>query len=213
MVSLASNKVNEHVDLFLKNAVEQLGMSMEDLQFLPEVSPYLILDGHRTGIADSDSNPARGYIEGAIFSIRFAKVLKELGGIKTTFLIHTLRNYKTMDRMHAIFDAVENVGRKFIEAAYSSGIQLRYFGDDVHGGYALSKLINNAEMMTKDCDEFELNYLTNYSEVWAMDHLEEIEDIPDITVIGRFTKGHYSGANIPGHTNQANFIYEGICRG
>ncbi|MHA2168653.1 MAG: hypothetical protein ACXAB7_01945, partial [Candidatus Kariarchaeaceae archaeon] len=168
---------------------------------------YLILDGHRTGIADSDRNPARGYIEGAIFSLRFAQVLKDFGGTKATFLIHTLRNYKTMDRMHAIFDAVENVGKQFIETAYRSGIHLRYFGDDVHSGYALSKLVNTAEQMTKDRNEFELNYLTNYSEVWAMENVSKIQDVPEISVIGRFTKGHYSGANIPGHTNQANFIY------
>ncbi|MHA2089499.1 MAG: hypothetical protein ACW98K_01465 [Candidatus Kariarchaeaceae archaeon] len=207
MVSLVSHKAIEHADLFLKNAVEQLGMALDDLQYFPEVSPYLILDGHRTGIADSDGNPARGYIEGAIFSLRFAQVLKDFGGTKATFLIHTLRNYKTMDRMHAIFDAVENVSKQFIETTYRSGIHLRYFGKGVHDEYALADLINAAEKMTKDCDEFDLNYITNYSEVWGMENVKEIVDIPDISVIGRFTKGHYSGANIPGHTNQANFIY------
>ena len=109
--------------------------------------------------------------------------------------------------MHAIFDAVGDMGKQFIETAYHSGIHLKYFGKDVHDGYALAKLVNAAEKMTKDCNEFDLNYVTNYSEEWGMENADEIADIPDISVIGRFTKGHYSGANIPGHTNQANFIY------
>lgn len=41
----------------------------------------------------------------------------------------------------------------------------------------------------------------------AQENLEEIEDLPEISVIGRFTKGHYSGAGIPGKASKANFTY------
>ena len=187
--------------------LDQLDMTIEDLNHFRDLSPYLILDGHRTGIKDSDVNPARGYVEGAEFSLRFAKVLQKLGGEKATFLIHTLRNYQTMDRMKSIFSAIEDVGKKFISTAHQSNVKLKYFGESVHEKYAMSGLVNKAEKVTKDCNGFDLNYLTNYSEDWGVDHKEELEEVPDISVIGRFTKGHFSGAGIPGHSSKANFMY------
>ncbi|MHA2251855.1 MAG: undecaprenyl diphosphate synthase family protein [Candidatus Kariarchaeaceae archaeon] len=202
-----TEQVHKPVNEKLLQLLTSMDMDMEDLQYFKDLSPYLILDGHRTGIKDSDQNPARGYVEGALFSLRFAHVLKKLGCEKASFLIHTLRNYQTMDRMHAIFSAIEDVGREFISKAYQSNIRLQYFGEGVHTTYALAKIINKAEEITKHCSGFDLNFITNYSEVWGRDHPEEIANIPEISVIGRFTKGHYSGAGIPGHSNKANFIY------
>ena len=112
-----------------------------------------------------------------------------------------------MDRMKAIFSAIEDVGKKFISTAYQSNVKLKYFGDHVHDTYSMADLVNKAEKVTKDCNGFDLNYLTNYSEDWGVEHREELEELPDISVIGRFTKGHFSGAGIPGHWNKANFMY------
>ena len=190
----------------LHQLLSSMDMTFQDLTFMEELSPYLILDGHRTGV-QGEHDMSYGYIEGAIFSMRFARILQELGAKKVTFLIHTLRNYKTMDRMSAIFDGVEQIAEKFIKTARESDIKLRYYGHDVHDGYALAKPVKLAEHFTMGCQSFELNYLTNYSEQWGVENQPELEDLPDINVVGRFTKGHYSGANIPGHTNEANFIY------
>ncbi|MCE7736179.1 MAG: hypothetical protein GPJ54_14960 [Candidatus Heimdallarchaeota archaeon] len=187
--------------------LEDLDLTVDDLKYFEELSPYLILDGHRTGVKDENASKAHGYIEGAKFSLKFAAVLKKLGGGKVTFLIHTLRNYKTMDRMDAIFDAILEVGKEFVTRAYEKNIRLKYYGHEVHDEYAMAKIINQAEKFTKNCYGFELNYLTNYSEQWGVDNQSELDPLPEINVIGRFTKGHYSGANIPGHTNAANFVY------
>ena len=190
---------------FLLNSLTYLDMTIEDLKYFKELSPYLILDGHRSG--STSSNMSDGYVEGAKFSLRFAAILKKLGATKASFLIHTLRNYKTEKRMTAIFDAVNDVGKKFIKAAVKQDIKLRYYGKDVRTTYALSELVIAAEMATEKLSGFELNYLTNYSEEWAIDNLNMIEALPEINVIGRFTKGHYSGANIPMKSPKANFIY------
>lgn len=88
-----------------------------------------------------------------------------------------------------------------------SNIQLNYFGKDVHNSYSLPNLINAAEYATKNNDGFMINYITNYIEELSIQNSTEIADIPDINVIGRFTKGYFSGANIPYHTNKANFVY------
>ncbi|MCY3411749.1 MAG: hypothetical protein INQ03_08970 [Candidatus Heimdallarchaeota archaeon] len=199
------DKKEETFKLFLLENLDKLGMSIEDLMELKHLSPYLILDGHRSGNTSSDMTV--GYMEGAKFSLRFAAILKKLGGTQANFLIHTLRNYKTMDRMKAIFAAVEDIGASFINTAYKQNIKLRYYGHDIHEGYALSRLINAAEHKTQDCNGFDLNYLTNYSEIWAVNNLDKIADLPEVTVIGRFTKGHYSGAGIPGKASKANFCY------
>ena len=190
---------------FLLKALTYLDMTFDDLLYFEELSPYLILDGHRSG--STSDNMSDGYVEGAKFSLRFAAILKKLGAKRASFLIHTLRNYKTEDRMTAIFDAVNDVGKKFIKAAVKYDIKLKYYGKDVRTTYALSKLVNAAEHYTMDLEGFELNYLTNYSEEWGIKNMDLIDDLPEINVIGRFTKGHYSGANIPLKSPKANFIY------
>ena len=44
----------KHIDIgfdkFLLHALEDLQMTLDDLSEMGELSPYLILDGHRTGI-------------------------------------------------------------------------------------------------------------------------------------------------------------------
>lgn len=204
--SVARNHDFEFISTILP-LLEDLELNMDDLKYFEELSPYLILDGHRTGVQDENASPAHGYIEGAKFSLQLASILKKLGARKATFLIHTLRNYKTIDRMTAIFDAITDVGKAFVSKAYEKNIQLKYYGHEVHDNYAMAGIINQAEKYTRSCSGFELNYLTNYSEQWGIDNQSELDSLPDINVIGRFTKGHYSGANIPGHTNAANFVY------
>jgi len=191
----------------LEFCMEQIGIQPEDLQYIGELSPYLILDGHRTGVKNQLLDTSHGYVEGAKFSMRFAKIFQKIGGKQVTFLIHTLRNYATMDRMNSIFSAVEDIGKKFIFHAEESGIKLRYYGKDVRTSYFLADLINQAEIHTRDCQDFSLNFLTNYSEEWANQNIQELDDLPNINVIGRFTKGHYSGAGIPGHADRSNFMY------
>lgn len=202
---LEKTEKSDKFELFMLNALTYLDMTIDDMKHFHDLSPYLILDGHRSG--STSDNMSDGYVEGAKFSLRFAAILKKLGAKRATFLIHTLRNYKTEDRMTAIFDAVNDVGKNFIKAAIKHDIRLRYFGKDVKTTYALSDLVNAAEMATNDLEGFELNYLTNYSEQWGYENLDEIESLPEINVVGRFTKGHYSGANIPMKSPKANFIY------
>ncbi len=197
-------KEEKEIYNFILQSLDTMNMSVDDLEMLKYLSPYLILDGHRTG---TKHDMVTGYMEGATFSLRFASILKKMGGKRATFLIHTLRNYKTMDRIKAIFDGVEQIGADFIKTAYKKNIKLTYYGHDVHDKYSLSKLINAAENATGICNGFHLNYLTNYSDTWGSEHKQQMDELPEITVIGRFTKGHYSGAGIPGKASKANFIY------
>jgi len=195
----------------LLSSVEQLaiqmGMKTDDLRYFEELSPYLILDGHRSGVKGENSNPFYGYIEGAYFSLKFAILLKKLGCKESTFLIHTLRNYKTQERMANIFGGIQKIGKEFIKQAAEQDIKLQYFGKEVHSEYMLAPLINAAELVTSKNDGFKLNYITNYSEEWGIENIEELADLPQISVVGRFTKGHYSGANLPGKITTSNFIY------
>src|SRR5688500_4318531 len=89
----------------LIDLARELGLYEDDLQRFSELSPYLILDGHRTGFKEHKEDPVRGYIEGAHFSMRFSQELQSLGASKATFLINTLRNHDTPSRMDWIFTA------------------------------------------------------------------------------------------------------------
>ncbi len=184
----------------------QLDMNLDDIKELTHLSPYLILDGHRSGVTENH-DMMYGYMEGATFSLRFSEILKKMGGKQATFLIHTLRNYKTTKRMDAIFDAINKIGNQFITLANETGIKLKYVGKNVRTTYQLANLINYAEKTTENNSDFDLIYLTNYSDSWAMENINELTSIPEINVIARFTKGHYSGAFIPNKASKANFLY------
>ena len=56
--------------------LDQLDLTINDLKYFEELSPYLILDGHRTGVQNENASVAHGYVEGAKFSLLFVTVLK-----------------------------------------------------------------------------------------------------------------------------------------
>ncbi|MHA1910459.1 MAG: hypothetical protein ACTSYA_02075 [Candidatus Kariarchaeaceae archaeon] len=181
------------------------GISVRDLSYFKELTMYTILDGHRSGVTQ-EMDLSFGYIEGAMFSIRLAKILKELGAKEQVTMIHTERNRKTGKRMKAIFAGIKEIASQFIASALENEIQLKYYGKNVHSTYELAKICNLAENVTKN-GTFKLHYIMNYSEEWAQENKEKIQDIPEISTIIRFTKGHLGGVWLPNKANQSNFIY------
>jgi len=57
---------------------------------------------------------------------------------------------------------------------------------------------------------FTHHILINYSENWALNNLEQIKMIPEVSSIIRFTKGFVSGGWIPGKMQETTFIYSQI---
>jgi hypothetical protein len=57
---------------------------------------------------------------------------------------------------------------------------------------------------------FTHHILTNYSENWALNNLDRIKEIPEISAIIRFTKGFASGGWIPVKMQETTFIYSQI---
>ena len=169
-----------------------------------EVTPYLILDGHRTGV---EKMGVRGYQEGAIFSLKFASVLRQFGFSKVVYMIHTTRNRKTPERMQLIFEAIREVFPDFVKMAMDEDIRLKYHGKDIYTTYELKNEILRAEWETQHNAGIEVHYLTNYSEEWAINNPQELYRIPTINVAVRFTKGHLSGAYIPSRMEKAPFVY------
>lgn len=186
---------------------ERIGLQENQLSRFAELSPYLILDGHRTGFKGHADDPVGGYVEGAIFSIRLSQILQSMGSRQATFLVHTLRNYATPARMAWMFEAAHRVGDDLIRQSCEGDVRLRFFGQDVRTSYELAPFVQRAESATAECGSFTVNYLANYSDDWAAEHRNAIRELPEVNVICRFTKGHYSGAGIPGHAQEANFVY------
>jgi len=182
-----------------------VGLTEEDLELFSELVVYSILDGHRSGLP-SNYPLKYGYIEGAVFAIRWAKILQSLGANKQVFMIHTERNRKTEERMAAILGGIQEIAGYFIGTALEAGIRLHYNGHGVHDSYELSPIVETAEGITSN-GTYDLHFLLNYSEEWAVRNLEEVQKIPDFTTIVRFTKGHLGGVWIPTKANYASFIY------
>ncbi len=191
--------------LKLQAPLDKIGISTSQLyQLTPKIVPYLILDGHRTGV---EKTGVHGYKEGALFSLRLARQLKLLGYRKVAFLIHTKRNRKTPERMKAIFQAIKEIFDDFIELANQYDIRLIYHGEGIYTTYELRTEILKAEWETQHNAGIEVHYITNYSEEWAIKNPERLFHIPEINVAARFTKGHLSGAYIPSRMQKSAFIY------
>lgn len=182
-----------------------LGLTEKDLELFSELTIYSILDGHRSGVP-SDYPLKYGYMEGAVFAIRWAKILQVLGANKQVFMVHTERNRKTSERMGAILGGIKEIAGYFIGTALEAGIRLHYSGRGVHDSYELAPIIQTAEGVTEH-GTFNLHFMLNYSEEWALNNQEEISKLPDITTVIRFTKGHLGGVWIPTKANYASFIY------
>ncbi len=197
--------MEESAQQLLNSLYARIGVNESQMRrFAREVTPYLILDGHRTGIQKVGT---QGYKEGALFSLKFASILKEFGFTKVVYMIHTTRNRKTPERMKLIFDAIRNVFPVFMDLANEEDIRLIYHGKDIYTTYELAEEILQAEWATQHNAGIEVHYLTNYSEEWAINNPQELYRIPTINVAVRFTKGHISGAYVPHRMERAPFVY------
>ncbi|MGE5797617.1 MAG: hypothetical protein ACM339_10515 [Ignavibacteria bacterium] len=172
--------------------------------------PYLYLDGHRSSSAGSTD--LEKYSSGFRFFLRFGLIMQNLGLKEMVTMVHTSRNCCLKERLDSIISAIqENFDAS---NSYLKNSKFKLYGEletYKEMGYTeffnfITQIINNNH---KDYS-FTHHILINYSENWALNNLDKIKLMPDISSIIRFTKGFASGGWIPLKMQETTFIYSQI---
>ena len=169
--------------------------------------PYLYLDGHRSsnaGITDTEK-----YNSGFNFFLRFGKIMRNLGFKQMVTMVHTSRNCYVKGRLDSIISAIQenfDYSNECIENAI-----FKLYGDielykkiGRKDFYSFLTGINNKK---KKNPSFRHHILINYSEEWALNNLNKLKQMPEISSVIRFTKGYVSGGWIPNKMRETTFIY------
>ncbi len=171
--------------------------------------PYLYLDGHRSsniGTTDIDR-----YKSGLLFFQRFSKIMAEMGFGNMVTMVHTSRNCKSSERIKSIHKAIEE-NFNYLNQSLNSNFNL--YGDlesyNEIGHKDFYNFINKIQIKSPEAGSFNNHILINYSENWALNNLDKINLIPQVSSVIRFTKGYISGGWIPTKMQETTFIYSQI---
>lgn len=183
-------------------------MDMVDItKYKESFIPYLYLDGHRTGC--NDRSEVESYKSGFEFFLRFTSIMKLLGFNQLVTMVHTSRNMILKERIIAIQKAIGESSVNFEKKIKEDNYYL--YGDldgyKKNGMDDFGRVLEKAFTSSSNSSKFNHHFLINYSENWALCNLNKIDNIPDISCIIRFTKGHMSGGWIPLKMQESTFIY------
>jgi hypothetical protein len=172
--------------------------------------PYLYLDGHRS--SNMGNTDLEKYGSGFRFFLRFGKAMQNLGFKQLVIMVHTSRNCFLRERLNAIISAIrENFD---ISNSYLNNSRFKLYGDlESYKTMGHTDFFNFISKINNDNHgdySFTHHILINYSENWALNNLEQIRQMPDISSIIRFTKGFVSGGWIPEKMQETIFIYSQI---
>lgn len=199
----ADNKKLEEILALLK-------LKEEDLHKYSDLFvPYLYLDGHRTSCVGE--NEIDQYKSGFDFFIRFAEILGSLGFKQLITMVHTYRNLQVDGRIEAVKTATQE------SVAYKPH-HLNNSNIDFYGNLELYKEIGlndfyeflKSYSINSSENNFHHHILINYSEDWAINNLDKLSRMPNISSIIRFTKGHMSGGWIPTKMQKSTFVYSQV---
>jgi len=184
--------------------------NLEIEKYTSSFVPYLYLDGHRS--SNSGSSDLEKYSSGFRFFLRFGMMMQQLGFTKMVTMVHTSRNCKDRERIDSIQSAVQ----KSIDFTddYVSKSKFQLYGDiesyKSMGNSEFYNYLNEVDNKSPAKPDFIHHILINYSEQWAINNLDRINLIPDISSVIRFTKGFVSGGWIPIKMQKTTFVYSQV---
>ena len=194
----------------LKKILDLLEINKEDLdKHSSTFVPYLYLDGHRSSCIGE--NEVGRYKSGFNYFLRFTEILKSLGFKQLVSMVHTHRNFQVGGRIESVKVATQESIVSNIEQLKSSNIN--FYGDlELYKENGFNDFYKQLKSMSHNSLDSLFNHhvLINYSEKWALENLNKIDQIPEVSSIIRFTKGHVSGGWIPLKMQETTIIYSQI---
>jgi len=172
--------------------------------------PYLYLDGHRSSsIGNSDIEK---YKSGCRFFLRFGATIRKFGFSQMVTMVHTSRNCNDRERIESIQSAIQN-SLDFSDH-YIKNSKFLLYGDlepyKTNRNKDFYNFLNEVNNKAPERPAFTHHILINYSEEWALNNLNRIKLIPEISSVIRFTKGFVSGGWIPIKMQKTVFVYSQV---
>lgn len=193
-----------------KKIINILEISEDDIRkYSHTFVPYLYLDGHRSSCIGE--NEIAQYKSGFNYFLRFTKVLRLLGFNQLVSMVHTHRNFQVGGRIESVKIATQESIVSNIEQLKNTNIN--YYGNiELYKENGFNDFYKHLKSMAHNSSDslFSHHVLINYSEKWALENLSKINQMPEISSVIRFTKGHISGGWIPLKMQESTVIYSQI---
>lgn len=193
-----------------KEIINILEISEDDIRKYSNMFvPYLYLDGHRSSCIGE--NEIAQYKSGFNFFLRFTEILRLLGFNQLVSMVHTHRNFQVGGRIESVKIATQESIVSNIEEFNNSNIN--FYGDlELYKENGFNDFYKHLKSMVHNSSDSLFNHhvLINYSEKWALENLSKINQMPEISTVIRFTKGHVSGGWLPLKMQKSTFMYSQI---
>lgn len=191
-----------NISKVIEKTIDLLGIKSFWLDEITKFVPYVYLDGHRTG--NPNKSNIEAYTSGIEFYSRFVAIAHTLGIKDVVVMVHTRRNSSNPNRIKSVYKAIHDY-------PYKSQLGNIYTYGNTNDSYVSPDLKKRIDEITsvneKPNVKLNSHILLNYSEEWAINNLDEIKFIPNISTIIRFTKGYYCGGYIPLRMEKSTFVY------
>lgn len=185
---------DEKISGLFNEAAKNLNFSFSD-EDLANLCVYDMTDGTRTS---TDLKGGDAYFDGGLFALRFTNVLRALGA-KNVYLnvIHT--GHKRRVNYKDIYEAMVKLVDVYLDYANKYNARLKFLGNlderiDVEGSKLnIAEILKGLEEKTKNNKGITIHILINFSTRWLARHEEIYNNLPEINVVVRHTKGYING--------------------
>ncbi|MDI6730588.1 MAG: hypothetical protein QMD06_03500 [Candidatus Altarchaeum sp.] len=196
------------LDLFKKSA-KNLNFSFLN-EDMVELCVYDMTDGTRTSTNLKGSD---AYIDGGLFALRFTNVFRVLG-VKNIYLnvIHT--DHKKRVNYKDIYEAMLKLVNVYLNYANKYKAKLKFLGnldekiDSRDSELDIAEILKGLEKKTENNKGLTIYILINFSTRWLAKHEEIYDNLPEVSVVVRHTKGYINGdMQIFGRMDNHSLVY------
>jgi len=205
MNEISDEKIFELFKRIAKNL--EISFSENDLS---ELCVYDMTDGTRTSTTLQGKD---AYVDGGLFALRFANVLRALGA-KNVYLnvIHT--GHKKRENYKDIYEGMTELVNVYLNYANEHNVRLKFLGnsneriDTSNSKFNLWEILKDLEKKTEKNKGITMHILINFSTRWLSKHEEIFENLPEINVVVRHTKGYINGdMQVFGRMDNYSLVY------
>jgi len=200
---------DEKISELFKESVKNLNFSFLN-DDLAELCVYDMTDGTRTS---TNLKGSEAYIDGGLFALRFTNVLRSLGA-KNIYLnvIHT--GHKKRVNYSDIYKAMLKLVDVYLNYANTYNAKLKFLGnlneriDSGDSKFELAEILKGLEKKTEGNKGITIHILINFSTRWLAKHEEIYNNLPEVNVVVRHTKGYINGdMQIFGRMDNYSLVY------
>lgn len=192
-IGVMQNKDVEISNIFRK-VCNELDISFSSFD-LENLCIYDMTDGTRTS---TELKGKDAYIDGGLFALRLINVLRALG-CKNAYINVIHKEHKKRENYKDIYNGMVELVDIYSNYAEKYKIRLKFLGDLEEkidykdSSINLGKILKSLEQKTANNPNMTVYILINFSTRWLSNHKEIYENLPEVNVVIRHTKGYING--------------------